>query len=47
MKLIDKFFKNTERVLNPGAHGEDSPLYEHEIKNAVDSIKQLETTFTT
>jgi hypothetical protein len=47
VKLIDEVLNTTERVLNPGAHGSDSPLYEHEVQKAVDLIKQLETMFTT
>ncbi len=45
IRLIDDVLKTTERVLNPGAHGGDSPLYEHEVQNAMDLLKQLETTF--
>ena len=47
VKLIDEVLNTTERVLNPGAHGGDSPLYEHEVQKAVDLVKQLESTFTT
>ena len=41
-KLIDEVLKTTERVLNPGAHGGDSPLYEHEVQKALDLIAKLE-----
>lgn len=46
IRLIDEVLNTTERVLNPGAHGSDSPLYEREVQKAVDLIKQLETVFT-
>lgn len=42
VKLIDEVLNTTERVLNPGAHGGDSPLYEHEVQKALDLIEQLE-----
>jgi len=42
IKLIDDILKTTERVLNPAAHGNDSPLYEHEVKKALDLIAKLE-----
>ena len=41
-KLIDEVLKSTERVLNPGAHGGESPLYEHEVQKALDLIAKLE-----
>ena len=41
-KLIDEVLNTTERVLNPGAHGGDSPLYEHEVQKALDLISKLE-----
>jgi hypothetical protein len=41
-KLIDEVLKTTERVLNPGAHVGDSPLYEHEVQKALDLIAKLE-----
>jgi hypothetical protein len=41
-KLIDEVLNTTERVLNPGAHGGDSPLYEHEVQKALDLIAKLE-----
>jgi energy-coupling factor transporter ATP-binding protein EcfA2 len=43
IKLIDEVLNTTERVLNPGAHGGDTPLYEHEIQNALDLLAKLET----
>lgn len=42
VKLVDEVLKITERVLNPGAHDGDAPLYEHEVKNALDAIAKLE-----
>jgi len=42
IKLIDEVLNTTERVLNPGAHGGDSPLYEHEVQKALDLITKLE-----
>lgn len=43
IKLIDEVLNTTERVLNPGAHGGDSPLFEHEVQKALDLIRQLES----
>jgi energy-coupling factor transporter ATP-binding protein EcfA2 len=42
VKLIDEVLGTTERVLNPGAHGGDTPLYEHEVQNALTLIARLE-----
>lgn len=42
IRLIDEVLGTTERVLNPGAHGGDAPLYEHEIQKALDLISRLE-----
>ena len=42
IKLIDEVLNTTERVLNPGAHGGDSPLYEHEVQKALILIAKLE-----
>lgn len=42
MKLIVKVLNTTERVLAPGTHGGDSPLYEHEVQKALDLISKLE-----
>jgi hypothetical protein len=42
VKLIDEVLNTTERVLNPGAHGGDSPLYEQEVQKALDLIAKLE-----
>lgn len=46
IKLIDEVLNTTERVLNPGAHGGTSPLYEHEVQKALDHIAKLEKCFT-
>lgn len=45
-KLIDEVLKTTERVLNPGAHGGQNPLYKAEVQKALDMIGQLETLLT-
>ena len=42
VKLIDEVLNTTERVLNPGAHGGESPLYEHEVQKALDLVAKLE-----
>lgn len=42
VKLIDEVLDTTERVLNPGAHGGESPLYEHEVQKALHLICKLE-----
>lgn len=42
VKLIDDVLSTTERVLNPAAHGSDSPLYEHEVQKACELIAKLE-----
>ena len=40
-KLIDEVLKTTERVLNPGAHGGQNPLYKPEVQKALDLIAKL------
>ena len=42
VRLIDEVLATTERVLNPGAHGGESPLYETEVAIALDLIRRLE-----
>ena len=42
VQLIDEVLATTERVLNPGAHGSEAPLYEAEVTIALDLIKRLE-----
>lgn len=42
IRLIDEVLDTTERVLNPGAHGGDAPLYPHEVQKALDLVAKLE-----
>ncbi len=42
VRLIDEVLATTERVLNPGAHGGETPLYESEVEIALDLIKRLD-----
>ncbi|MBL6654048.1 MAG: hypothetical protein ISP49_20800 [Reyranella sp.] len=44
VKLIDDILACTERVLNPAAHSGSPPLYEKEVQDALNLIKQLEST---
>jgi len=44
IKLVDDILACTERVLNPAAHAGNPPLYEKEVGDALELIKQLETT---
>jgi hypothetical protein len=44
IKLIDEVLDCTERVLNPAAHAGDPPLYEKEVQEALNLIRQLEGT---
>jgi energy-coupling factor transporter ATP-binding protein EcfA2 len=46
IKLIDDILACTERVLNPAAHSGTPPLYEKEVRDALDLVRQLETTLT-
>ena len=41
-KVIDEVLATTERVLNPGSHGGDAPLYKEEVRHALDLVKKLE-----
>lgn len=43
IKLIDDILACTERVLNPAAHAGNPPLYEKEVQDALNLIRQLET----
>lgn len=43
IKLIDEIVACTERVLNPAAHSGNPPLYEKEIQDALNLVKQLES----
>lgn len=45
VRLIDEVLATTERVLNPGAHGGEAPLYDAEVAIALDLIKRLEKCF--
>jgi energy-coupling factor transporter ATP-binding protein EcfA2 len=42
VKLIDDILACTERVLNPAAHGGNPPLYQKEVADALNLIKQLD-----
>lgn len=44
IKLIDDILACTERVLNPAAHSGSPPLYEKEVEDALDLVRQLQTT---
>ena len=46
IKLIDDILACTERVLNPAAHAGNPPLYEKEVQDALDLIRQLESSLT-
>lgn len=41
-KIIDDVLATTERVLNPGSHGGESPLYKEEVRQALELVKKLE-----
>ncbi|CAI3791768.1 DNA replication and repair protein RecF [Pseudomonas sp. MM221] len=41
VKAIDRVLETTERVLNPASHFNNMPLYEDEVRNAMQNIKQL------
>ena len=43
IKLIDDILACTDRVLNPAAHAGNPPLYEKEVQDALDLVKQLES----
>jgi energy-coupling factor transporter ATP-binding protein EcfA2 len=45
IKLIDDILACTDRVLNPAAHAGNPPLYQKEVQDALDLIKQLDTVF--
>jgi hypothetical protein len=42
IELIDEVLNTTERVLNPGAHDGEAPLYEHEVQKAFALIARLQ-----
>lgn len=41
-KVIDDLLATTERVLNPGSHGGEAPLYKEEVRQALELVKKLE-----
>jgi hypothetical protein len=43
VKLIDDIIACTDRVLNPAAHSGSPPLYEKEVQDALNLIKNLES----
>ena len=47
VEVIDRVIKCTDRVLNPAAHAGDPPLYDKEVLDALDLIKQLDASFLT
>jgi ABC-type lipoprotein export system ATPase subunit len=44
IKLIDDILACTERVLNPAAHSGTPPLYEKEVRDALELVKKLNST---
>lgn len=41
VKIIDDVLKATDRVLNPGSHGGDAPLFESEVSEALELIEKF------
>lgn len=41
-KVVDQVLETTARVLNPGSHGGETPLYESEVRQALELIQRLE-----
>ena len=41
-RVIDDVLATTERVLNPGSHGGETPLYKEEVSQALELVKKLE-----
>jgi energy-coupling factor transporter ATP-binding protein EcfA2 len=41
VEAIDRVLEMTERVLNPASHGNTAPLYEEEVRGAMQVIEQL------
>jgi len=41
-QVIDDVLATTERVLNPGSHGGEAPLYKEEVHQALELVKKLE-----
>jgi ATPase subunit of ABC transporter with duplicated ATPase domains len=42
VEVVDRVLEMTPRVLNPASHGSSTPLYEEEVRRAMDLITQLE-----
>jgi energy-coupling factor transporter ATP-binding protein EcfA2 len=42
LEAVDRVLKMTERVLNPASHGSSTPLYEEEVRRAMELITELE-----
>jgi energy-coupling factor transporter ATP-binding protein EcfA2 len=41
-KVVEQVLETTARVLNPGSHGGETPLYESEVRQALELIRRLE-----
>ena len=41
VEAVDQVLEMTERVLNPASHGNTTPLYEEEVRRAMQVIEQL------
>lgn len=41
VETVDSVLEMTERVLNPASHGNTTPLYEEEVRRAIQIIEQL------
>ncbi len=41
VEAVDRVLEMTERVLNPASHGNTTPLYEEEVRRAMQIIEQL------
>lgn len=41
-KVVEQVLETTARVLNPGSHGGETPLYESEVRQALELIQRLE-----
>lgn len=41
VEAVDRVLEMTERVLNPASHGNTTPLYEEEVRRAMQVIEQL------
>lgn len=45
-KIVDQVLETTSRVLNPGSHGGETPLYESEVCLALELVRRLERCLT-